>query len=90
MEEVAPAMKLITCDCSCAEPCPQGKTGMGVRCSVWLDGNTEVMPVGTKVVDARRNLTAAAMSASKGHMQTAATSLGVSLKTLYNWRKVKS
>lgn len=28
-------MKLVTCDCSCANPCPQGKAGSEARCTVW-------------------------------------------------------
>ena len=27
----------IRCDCSCAMPCPQGKTGSSTRCTIWVD-----------------------------------------------------
>lgn len=29
--------KLISCDCSCADKCPQGKMGMDVRCKIWVE-----------------------------------------------------
>ena len=29
----------VGCDCSCADECPQGKTGMSARCSIWKENS---------------------------------------------------
>lgn len=31
-----PQKKLISCDCSCADKCPQGKMGSEMKCQIWV------------------------------------------------------
>ena len=36
--ELKPYSKVLAwCDCTCGDPCPQGKTGSSVRCRVWVE-----------------------------------------------------
>lgn len=31
------SLVMVRCDCSCADPCPQGRKGSGPACFVWMD-----------------------------------------------------